>query len=224
MKSRFLFHIKKLVVYKIFPFILHLYTRFVYLTSKKNFYFPEEKVERASIFTVWHGELMMLPFMEKEAYKRGIVQKNTVHMISSLHQDARIGEQWGRYLGSKNFIFGSSAKGGTRALIKARSIIKDNGHVLLAINAASKGHIHAVSNGTVALAEKTDAHIIAITIVPTRYWRWKSWDKFLVLKPFGVISFYMSKPFSIKGLDSKEAKERIKEKMLEYNIDSTDKK
>jgi hypothetical protein len=47
-----------------------------------------------------------------------------------------------------------------------------------------------------------------------RYWQLKSWDKFIIPKPFSTIDFYLQS-ISIEGLNLQEAKDILKSKMLE---------
>ncbi len=49
---------------------------------------------------------------------------------------------------------------------------------------------------------------------PTKYWQFKSWDKFILPKPFGTLEFFIQEPLDISLLEMEEAKELIKEKML----------
>jgi lysophospholipid acyltransferase (LPLAT)-like uncharacterized protein len=46
----------------------------------------------------------------------------------------------------------------------------------------------------------------------------KSWDKFIVPKPFGKIDFYIGEPFDINDLDIQDAKDKIKSKLMENQL------
>jgi lysophospholipid acyltransferase (LPLAT)-like uncharacterized protein len=44
----------------------------------------------------------------------------------------------------------------------------------------------------------------------SRFWRLKSWDRFIIPKPFGVITFTANKLIEVKGEPTDVARERIK--------------
>jgi len=77
-----------------------------------------------------------------------------------------------------------------------------------------RGPRHSVANGIVAIAQKTRCDILIFNCVPTSYWQFNSWDKFVIPKPFGTINFYISEPFNVVDMEMEEAKNLIKEKML----------
>lgn len=78
-----------------------------------------------------------------------------------------------------------------------------------------RGPRFSVANGIVAIAQKTKCQIVALNSQPSRYWQFNSWDKFMVPKPFGTIHFYVSEPFDVNDLEQEDAKNLIKEKLLE---------
>jgi len=49
------------------------------------------------------------------------------------------------------------------------------------------------------------------------YWQLKSWDKFVIPKPFSTIDFYVQS-LSLEGLSLEEARELLLAKMLEHTI------
>jgi lysophospholipid acyltransferase (LPLAT)-like uncharacterized protein len=50
-----------------------------------------------------------------------------------------------------------------------------------------------------------------------RYWQLKSWDAFVIPKPFAKIDFYIQS-LSLEGLNHEEAKAYLLEHMLEHTI------
>ena len=71
-----------------------------------------------------------------------------------------------------------------------------------------------ISNGVIAIAQKSAAKIIVLNSKPSKYWQFKSWDKFVLPKPFGQVDFYMSEPFDVNNLEFEVARDLIKNKML----------
>ena len=81
-----------------------------------------------------------------------------------------------------------------------------------------RGPRYSIADGIVAIAKKSGKNIVCFNSIPTKYWQFKSWDKFVLPKPFGKIDFYISEPFSIEDLELEDAKSLIKTKMLQHSL------
>jgi len=193
----------------IIPFLGSMLIRFIYFTNKKRFHAPDSLDDSPLIIAFWHGELLMAPFPYLKYKKR-----NPVKVLISDHYD---GELIARTMGYFGFGTqrGSSARGGARALIGTIKALKD-GVVIGITPDGPKGPRHEVQDGIIMMAQKTKAKIVFVEIKPSSYWQLKSWDKFIIPKPFGSIDFYMSDPKDISGMDIKEASGFIKEGLLKH--------
>ena len=110
-------------------------------------------------------------------------------------------------------IRGSSSKGATKALISTIKEIKSGCDVALTPD-GPRGPRFSIADGVIAIAQKSGAKIVVLNSQPSKYWQFKSWDKFILPKPFGKINFYMSEPFDIANLEFEEARNCIKDKMM----------
>jgi len=199
--------IKSYLQTKIVPFILQLFVRFIYLTSKKNFHHPLIDTEETFVLSLWHGELLMQPFNYQKLKPNG-----TVKGMISEHKDGETIKKTVDYLGIGS-VRGSSSKGGIKALINAIKESKKGVEIAISPD-GPRGPRHSVANGIVAIAQKTKCRILILNCVPTSFWQFNSWDKFVIPKPFGTIDFYISEPLDITDMEMEEAKNLIKEKML----------
>lgn len=196
----------------IFPYILQLIVRFIYLTNKKVYHYPKEKVDENIIVAMWHGDLLMQPLNYRHFKKNG-----TVKVIVSEHRDGETIRKVVDYLGV-GALQGSSTRGGAKALIGAIKAIKKGTDVAITPD-GPKGPIYSVADGIVILSQKTNTKICAFSSIPSKYWQFKSWDKFIVPKPFGTIDFYVGEPFDLESLEVEEAKKRIYDKMMENQLE-----
>jgi lysophospholipid acyltransferase (LPLAT)-like uncharacterized protein len=199
---------KQWLMFNLVPFIVQLFVRFVFLTSKKRFHYPQDIEDTTYIIAMWHGELLMQPLNYRQLKPKGVIK-----VIVSTHKDGRIISKICEYLGVGS-IDGSSSKGGAKALINAIKNIKNNIDVAITPD-GPRGPRYSVADGIVAIAQKTNCDIISLNIQASSYWQFDSWDKFIVPKPFGTIDFYATKPYNITNLSKQEAKELIKEKMMQ---------
>lgn len=192
---------------KVFPFILQIIVRFIYLTNKKVFHHPKIDENEAHLVAFWHGELLMQPFNYQKLKPVGKVSA----MISE-HKDGEIITKTVEYLGIDS-LRGSSSKGAAKVLISAIRELKRGDDVAITPD-GPRGPRHSIADGIVAISKKTNAKILIFNCKPSKYWQFNSWDKFIVPKPFGTLEFFIQEPLDIGSLDIEEAKELIKEKML----------
>lgn len=200
--------IKSYIQTGILPYFLQLIVRFIYLTNRKKFHLPEKTNNEPLVVAFWHGELIMQPFNYHKFRPKG-----KVSALISEHKDGEAITKTVEYLGIHS-IRGSSSKGGAKALLNAIREIRE-GHDIAITPDGPRGPRFSVADGIVAISQKTNTKIVALNSVATKYWQFNSWDKFVLPKPFGTITFYVSEPFSIEGLDMDSAKSLIKEKLLE---------
>ncbi len=203
--------IKNYLLTKIAPFFLQLIVRFIYLSSKKKFHYPNVSEEEPLVVAVWHGDLLMQPLSYRNFRKNGKAK-----IIVSEHKDGLIIKKVCEYLDIGS-IPGSSSKGGIKALKNALRALKSGFDVAITPD-GPRGPRFSIADGIVAISKKTDTRIVVFSSKPQSYWQINSWDKFVIPKPFGIIDFYVSEPFSIEHLNLDEAKNYIKEKMLENTI------
>ncbi len=200
--------IKKFVQVYMLPYIIAVLVRLINMTNKKVYNYKTPASKDAFVLAMWHGQLLFQA-LNYRAYK----PSGTVKVIVSEHRDGEAIRKIVKHLGVGD-IQGSSTRGGAKALIKAIKSIKDGIDVAITPD-GPKGPVHTISDGIVAIAQKTKAKIICCSIAPSKYWQFNSWDSFLMPKPFGTIVYKMSEPFDIDGLGLEEAKKKIKKHMLE---------
>lgn len=195
------------------PLLLQLFVRFVSLTNKKT-YHTTNKISEDETFIVsmWHGDLLMQPFNYQNFKPKG-----TVRAIISEHSDGEAIRRTVEYLGIGS-LAGSSTRGGAKALIGAIKSIKNGIDVAITPD-GPKGPIYSVADGVVIISQKTKAKILPFSVIPSKYWQLKSWDKFIIPKPFGKIDFYIGDPIDVSGMQIDEAKALISEKMAKNQLE-----
>jgi len=194
----------------ILPYILYLFVRIIYLTNKKVYHFPKDD-GKPIIICMWHGDLLSQIYNYFSFRKKG----NVKAMISH-NKDGEIIAKLASYfkIGS---VRGSSSKGAAKVLISALKELKE-GNDLAITPDGPRGPRYSVADGVIALAQKSEAKIVCFNAIPTKYWQFKSWDKFILPKPFGRIDFYISEPINVKNMEFEQAREFIKEKMLIHSM------
>jgi hypothetical protein len=206
---------KKLFKYlevTLFPFLLQLLVRLIYLTNKKVFHVGNNVSKTESyVISIWHGDLLMQPFNYQNFKKKG-----TVKAIISEHRDGEGIRKTVEYLGIGS-LNGSSTRGGAKVLIGAIKAIKNGIDVAITPD-GPKGPIYSIADGTIVIAQKTQCKILPFSCVPSKYWQLSSWDKFIIPKPFGTLDFYIGEPIDVLDLEMEEAKKLILKRMDENQL------
>jgi len=192
------------------PFIGFMLMRLLWHTAKKHFHFTHPLYQSQHIYVCWHGELFMSPQVYRKLHKT----QRASAMISH-HFDGELIARVYAFLGI-SAVRGSGKRGAKEVFLKAFRALKAGDEILITPD-GPRGPRHHVYDGAVALALKNNVPICMINFTCDRYWQLKSWDKFIIPKPFSRIDFYI-KRFDPKGMTLEEAKEYLASDMLKNTI------
>lgn len=146
------------------------------------------------VFTLWHGQLLPLTWAH-----RGW----GVSVLISEHRDgeiiARIAEALGLHA-----IRGSSSRGAARGLIGLSRVLEEGKPVGITPD-GPRGPMHSFAPGALAAAHRGGAPVVALGAAASRAWRMKSWDRFMVPKPFAKVVISYGPPTSVEAVDAREA-------------------
>ncbi|HVO63920.1 MAG TPA: lysophospholipid acyltransferase family protein [Terriglobales bacterium] len=88
-------------------------------------------------------------------------------------------------------IRGSSSRGGVRALLESRRIL-EAGRTVAFTTDGPRGPVYVTKPGPVLLASKSGVPLVAFHIAVEKAWLLKSWDRFMIPKPFSRALLCMS--------------------------------
>ncbi|MBL3520391.1 lysophospholipid acyltransferase family protein [Arcobacter lanthieri] len=195
---------------KFAPYLLYFVVKIIYATNKKTYHHPKDNNE-PFVLCMWHGDLLSQIFNYHQFRNYGNIRA----MIS----ENRDGEIIAKIASLFNCgaIRGSSSKGSTKVFINALKELKLGNDVAITPD-GPRGPRYSMADGVVLISQKSGKKIRCFNAIPTKYWQFKSWDKFVLPKPFGKIDFYVSESFSVEGLEVEEAKSIIKQRMLVHSL------
>ena len=194
----------------IIPPIIYLIMRFIWFTSKKEFHYISPIGEEQHVCVCWHNELLMSP----QAYRK-VHKKQSASAIISSHFDGSLIASTLNFLRIRP-LRGSSKKGARQVLLQAFKSIKSGEEVLITPD-GPRGPRHSMSDGAIGIALKSKLPIFVMNYRAENYWQLKSWDRFVIPKPFSKIDFYLQS-LSLEGMELEEAKVYLSSKMLEHTI------
>ena len=140
------------------------------------------------IFALWHGHILPLLYQH-----RG---EGVVVMISE-HADGELIAQVAERLGFGT-VRGSTSRGATRALLAAARVVRD-GHDLAITPDGPRGPAKSVAAGLAVVAQRTGAPVVGAAVHARSAWRLKSWDSFMIPRPFARVNFAYSDPAAVSG-------------------------
>ena len=163
------------------------------------------------IVAFWHGRQLLMAW----AYLKHRSRRKGPHMyaLSSEHSDGRIMAKAMAILGIRS-IPGSSTNHGRRALSALIVRIKKGHHVAMTPD-GPRGPDGTAKAGTIALAMHTGAPIIPAAFSASKSWRFASWDKMMLPKPFSRAVFIFGEAMHVPPHLSEEETELYRKKLEE---------
>ena len=194
----------------ILPPIAFFIMRLFWLTYKKNYHFIDTQIDGQCMAVTWHGELFISP----QAYRVLRKEQKTSAIISQHHD----GDLIAKILSYFNIepLRGSSKKGAKSVLISAIKSLKEESTVMITPD-GPRGPRHTMHDGAVALAKRSSLPLMVVNFKANAYWKLKSWDQFIIPKPFTSLDIY-HQVLDISNMDKDEAKSYLRTQMLTYTI------
>lgn len=163
---------------------------------------------QAAIYCFWHSQLLMPITLYRRLNRKDIIGCPMAGMISASKDGAFLSEVISRF--GIGFIRGSSSRRGGQALVEARRTLL-NGSAVAITPDGPKGPPLVCKSGPVALARTSRFPVIPFHASASSFWRLKSWDQFIIPKPFALITIRVHSPLHLN--DSEESMECGTEKL-----------
>ena len=149
------------------------------------------------IFAIWHNRLLMLPRVFDPCFPT----RQSYGLISA----SRDGDLIARFIERSGYgtIRGSSSRKGVIALRQLVDTLAADGNVLVTPD-GPRGPVYQASQGVVFLAQKSGAPVVPIQMEYSSCWRLKSWDRFVVPRPFAKLRAIFGAPLTVPPLEGAE--------------------
>lgn len=159
------------------------------------------------VFSLWHGQLLPLLWYHRD---EGVL------VLISEHRDGELVARAATSLGF-GLIRGSTTRGAERALIEMGRELKV-GHEVAITPDGPRGPARKFAPGALVAAQRADSFIVPTVAVADRAWYLRSWDRFMIPKPFARITIAYGKPTKVFAATPRAAAEeggRFEELMSE---------
>ena len=164
---------------------------------------PNQRV----IYAFWHGRMLVLSFSHRW-------QK--VHVLISQHRD---GEFISRVIALLGFasVRGSTTRGGTKAVFQMANKNLE-GYDVAVTPDGPRGPKYVAQPGAIYIAQRNGMPIIPISDSAKRRWTLKSWDGFVIPKPFSPVVITLGQPIYVSAQATaeqiEEKRKELEEKLL----------
>lgn len=174
---------------------------------------PLWRERRPVIYALWHGRLLMVPWVS--ARLAPIRGGRDIRVLASRSRDGELIARFVRRFGLES-VRGSSSRGGAAAVRALAAALRAGDDVVVAPD-GPRGPRHRVQAGLPALAALSGAPVVPVAFAACPARRLRTWDAFLVPAPFARCALVFGDPVGIgREDDREEARGR-----LERSLDAT---
>ena len=146
------------------------------------------------VFALWHGDMLPLLYLHRD---------EGVAVLISEHRDGELIARIAQSLGFRT-VRGSSSRGAARALAgMVREL--ESGRDVAVTPDGPRGPARSFAPGALIAAQRAAAPVIAVGVSARSAWRLKSWDRFVIPKPFGRVSVAYSDPMRLQSSSARAA-------------------
>ena len=146
------------------------------------------------VLALWHGELLPLLYAHVG---------EEIAILISTHRDGELIARIAMRLGFPT-VRGSSSRNADRALVGLIRELKAGRTIALTPD-GPRGPRHTFAPGALVAAHRAGAAIVPLRAEVSRAWRLRSWDRFVIPKPFATITVHYGAPTFVPGESPRDA-------------------
>lgn len=149
---------------------------------------------RPFVAVFWHGQMLPLLWWHRN---RGIA------ILISEHGDGEIIARIARNLGYE-LVRGSSSRGAERALLETIRTASSGTPVAITPD-GPRGPVHSFAAGALLVSHRSRAPILPVAASASRSWHLRSWDRFMIPKPFALVTVAYGEPLVVDAASARDA-------------------
>jgi lysophospholipid acyltransferase (LPLAT)-like uncharacterized protein len=150
--------------------------------------------KRPLVFSLWHGEMLPLLYLHRD---------EGVTVLISEHADGEIIARIAARLGYRT-VRGSTSRGATRALLGLVRVLEEGGELAITPD-GPRGPSRSFAPGVAIVAHRAGAPVVGVSAVASSGWRLKTWDRFLIPRPFARVRVAYSDALNVEANDTRAA-------------------
>jgi len=156
-----------------------------------------KQLEGNYIAALWHNRLLLVSFVLKKFFP----ERPGAGLISASRDGDLIADATKRF--GFDVVRGSSSRMGAAALLELSNVLSSGRDVLITPD-GPRGPAYQLGPGIIFLAQKTGAPVVPVNMEYSSCWRVKSWDRFIIPRPFSKVRVIIGQPQQIRSTSTPE--------------------
>jgi lysophospholipid acyltransferase (LPLAT)-like uncharacterized protein len=147
------------------------------------------------IGVLWHNRLLIFPLV----LRRFFPDRPGAALISASRDGDLLSDAIHRF--DYDVVRGSSSKLGASGLLQLSDVLGGGRDVVITPD-GPRGPAYELGPGIIFLAQKTGAPVLPMNMEYSSCWRVKSWDRFIIPKPFSKVRVIIGQPERIRSIST----------------------
>jgi lysophospholipid acyltransferase (LPLAT)-like uncharacterized protein len=154
-------------------------------------------VKENYIGALWHNRLLICPFV----LRRFFSDRRGAALISASRDGDLLTDAIKRF--GFDVVRGSSSRLGASAILQLTNILASGGDAVITPD-GPRGPPYELGPGVIFLAQKSGAAVLPVNMEYSSCWRIKSWDRFIVPRPFARVRVIIGQPHRVRSTSTPE--------------------
>ena len=157
------------------------------------------------IGALWHNRLLLLPYV----LRRYLPERVGAGLISASRDGNMLADLVQRF--GFQVVRGSSSRKGAAAMLQLADVIASGLDAVITPD-GPRGPAYELGAGIVFLSQKSGAAVVPINMEYSACWRLKSWDRFILPRPFSTVRVIFAPPHRVlpTSTDAEFESERLR--------------
>jgi lysophospholipid acyltransferase (LPLAT)-like uncharacterized protein len=143
------------------------------------------------IGALWHNRLLIFPLV----LRRFFPNRPGAALISASRDGDLLTDAIHRF--GYDVVRGSSSRLGASAILQLTEVLASGCDVVITPD-GPLGPAYELGPGIVFLAQKSGASVLPMNLEYSRFWRLRSWDRFIIPQPFSRVRVLIGRPHDVK--------------------------
>lgn len=154
-------------------------------------------VDENFIGALWHNRLLIFPTV----LRRFFPNRAGAALISASRDGDLLADAIKRF--GFDVVRGSSSRMGASAIIQLSEVLASHRDVVITPD-GPRGPVYELGPGIIFLAQKTGVAVVPMNVEYSSCWRVRSWDKFILPRPFSKIRAVIGLPHRVRSTSTPE--------------------
>ena len=144
------------------------------------------------IGALWHNRLLIFPFV----LRRFFSNRRGAALISASRDGDLLADAIKRF--DFDIVRGSSSRLGASAILQLTDVLASGRDVVITPD-GPRGPAYELGPGIIFLAQKSGAPVVPVNMEYSSCWRLKSWDRFILPRPFSKVRVIIGQPYHARS-------------------------